>query len=671
MENSKNTKSLFVFIATSLVILAGVYFRLKGLGKWPFALDEYYIIRSVQNILKHGLPQFDAGGYYSRGLIYQYMIAPLLLIGIKAEFAARIIPVIANLLAIPPLYLLSKKLSGKTVAFTIIIIFSFSLWEIEFSRFARMYTMFQAVFVWYLYFLYKYLFENNRGAIKWLLGLSFVSIFIYEASIFLVVLNFVIFLWNYDKKNFEIKLSFLKNNLVYLLVSLIIFFIAYFYLSFDFRTLHATNLLPPELSAYFNNLPKETKFRLPIVLLSTATSSLMGFLFFILTVLPGLWIAFKVVSDKDFDLYAKLSLTSILFFVLLNLYGLVIIFTIFSLLMNWLKISEYKSRNMLLVILIIITSFLLQNIFAVFNHEWKNLIPYKIEPGFIQGMKVLWKEFINYPNFYELFALFRDTYKLHTFLSVAIISAGTLALILNKKEDKKPIKIYFALFIVLLFAVTFLNTKYFTTRYFFFLFPLFYICILVSIDSLIEVFVKKNNLKNVFVLIMGLLFFIVSEDSSAYHLLHIDSVEVNFRKNMSVKLRDHFYPRWDSKSVADTLNKIAKKDDIIISDFQISDYYLNHLDYLYGNYASNDFAIESVNYGKNERWTGAKLIYKYKDLLKLLSTKNKTKWLIINKTWGVKLLEKSGLFKLVDPYTYYKDKDGTTYLYKVPGNVKF
>jgi len=339
--------------------------------------------------------------------------------------------------------------------------------------------------------------------------------------------------------------------------------------------------------------------------------------------------------------------------------------------MDWLNISELKSKNSIFLVLIIIASFLFQNVFAMFNHEWKNLIPYKIEPGFIQGMKVLWKEFINYPNFYELFAMFRDTYSFYTIVSVFILFCGTVILIVKNSAKNEPKRLFFALLLFLLFSVTLINTGFFETRYFFFLFPLFVICLLLSIDAIIGVFIKKIILRNTVVVVGAIIFFLISGDFNAKHLINIDTANINFRKGMSESLRDHFYPRWDSKSVADTLNKIAKKDDIIISDFQISGYYLNHLDYLYRNYTSNDFAIESVNYGKNERWTGAKLIYKYKDLLKILSTKNKTKWLIINKTWGVKLLEKRGLFKLVDPYTYYKDKDGTTYLYKVPSNVKF
>jgi len=336
--------------------------------------------------------------------------------------------------------------------------------------------------------------------------------------------------------------------------------------------------------------------------------------------------------------------------------------------MDWLNISELKSKNLLFVVLIVISIFLFQNMFAMFNHEWKNLIPYKIEPGFFQSMKVLWKGFVNFPNFYELFALFRDTYKIHTFLSVAILLAGALTLILNKGENKKAIKTYFALFIILLFAVTILNTQYFTTRYFFFLFPLFYLCILISIDSLIEVFIKKTKLKDILVLILGLLFFTISEDSGIYHLLHIDSAEINFRKNMSTELRDHFYPRWNSRSVAKIINQNVNDNYIIISNEKICQYYLIRLDYEYYNFKRNDFTIQSVLSGEKERWTDAKLIYKYNDLLKILSKPNKVKWLIINKTWGIKEFERRGFFKLIKKYLFYKSNDGTTFLYKIPSN---
>src|SRR3989339_299228 len=134
--NIKNNPLLPYWIVISIAVLSGAFVRIKGLGTWPLALDEYYIIQSAENILKYGLPQFENGGYYVRGILMQYMIAPLLAMGVKAELAGRIFPLISNLLAIPALYLISKKVGNQLIATIAVVIFSFSIWEIEFARFA-------------------------------------------------------------------------------------------------------------------------------------------------------------------------------------------------------------------------------------------------------------------------------------------------------------------------------------------------------------------------------------------------------------------------------------------------------------------------------------------------------------------------------------------------------
>src|SRR3990167_3104002 len=94
--NIKNNPAVFYWSLISIAVIIGIYIRLKGLGTWPLALDEYYIIKSSENILKYGLPQFPNGGYYERGLIMQYLIAPLLALDIKPEFAGRIFSVVSN-----------------------------------------------------------------------------------------------------------------------------------------------------------------------------------------------------------------------------------------------------------------------------------------------------------------------------------------------------------------------------------------------------------------------------------------------------------------------------------------------------------------------------------------------------------------------------------------------
>ena len=96
-----------------LTILAGLYFRLKVLGKYPLAIDEYYILQSVQNILGYDISKFNFSGYCDEGILYQYIVLLMLLTGIKAEFGVRIISVATNLITLIPLYPLTKKIEEK------------------------------------------------------------------------------------------------------------------------------------------------------------------------------------------------------------------------------------------------------------------------------------------------------------------------------------------------------------------------------------------------------------------------------------------------------------------------------------------------------------------------------------------------------------------------------
>ena len=664
--NKKNNFNTFLL---AIAVIIGFYFRLKGLGKWPFALDEYYIIRSVQNIFKYGLPQFDAGGYYPRGILYQYIIAALWSAGLKAEFAARIIPVLTNLAAFPALYKLSKKISGKTLAIILVIYFSFSLWEVEFARFARMYSPFQAIFIWYLYNFYLLLFENKKTAFNWMLILSFVSIFVYEASIFLVIMNFIPLLWDYERKEFslsDLTKVFSKTNLTKLIAATGIFLIAYFYLSFDFRTFNQTNLLPPELKDYFDNLPKMSKFRMPMVLLFSESS---GILWLIMKILPVITVGLftvHILKSKDLIFENKFSLMVIGFFALLNVYGLLIIFTVMFIMINWLNVKSLNKKLIFYTIGVIGFTFLFWTAYAIFNTSWYEYFPKGKFTGTFASLKILWKQFLNYPNFYEMFVIFRNTLPKFTYLSILILFSGILITTLKQEERFKQFNFLFFVFTLLIFLITFINTFYFDTRYFFFVFPLFLLLLFGSLQLIINFVIKTDKLQSIVFIIACLFVAIISEDIGYDHLVHIDTARINFRKGFTKTEKIHYYPRWDSRSPSEIVNKKSTPDDIIITNDQISDFYLNRLDFIYENYKANDFIIESVEGGKKERWTNANLIYTYDDLLKKLFDSKSTKWLIVNKMWGVKDLEKLGFFKKIEPYLYFQSEDDLTFLYKIP-----
>ncbi len=660
------SKQKLYYILLTLIIIVGSYLRFKGLGKWPLALDEFYILRSIQNILDKGIPQFDAGGYYTRGLIYQYVVACLVKVGAKAEFISRFVSVVLNLIAFPALFILTKKVLNKTSAILIVSLFAFSLWEIELSRFARMYTFFQTIFIWYLLYLYKYFFEENNKAVYWLLGLSFFSLFVYEASIFIVGLNFLTFLWDNKKKKFTFDLK--KGNYVYLVISFLILFFALFFLMYDFRGVNINEVIPIELKEYFANTVKSGKFRIPIILVSQIQNSISIF-FLAIILIPSLFVIYKIFKYVDDNFLLKFSLISIVLLSIANLYSLIILFTILFFLLGWINISDIKRIPKLFFVLLGFNLFI-QLLYANIDLSWQAETSYRIGTDHLSNTKILFKEFLNFPNLYELFALFRDTYKIHTFFSVAILLPGTVLLI-RRRNILMQKNFFFILLLLLLFIVTIINTQWFETRYFFFLYPLFLICLLISINEIAEIIIKNSqSFRTVFILFIGAIFFIVSEDINAHHLLNIDSAEINFRKNMNDDLKSHFYPRWNTREISDIINNKSDKDDIIISNEKICSFYLDRLDNIYVDYMSNDFLIQSVNHGKNERWTNASLIYNLDDFYELLFNNKKNIWLIVNKMWGVKLMTKDGLFEKLDEFIYYKDDDGLTFLYRIPSDTK-
>ena len=205
----------YLLVIVSIAI--GIAVRLNGLGKWPLAVDEYFIATSVKSIIEDGLPSFDCGGYYMRGLLYQYTVAPLLAIGLSPEYSIRIVTAAASLLALPPIYLLGKRLSGTPVASVCVILLSLSIWEIEFARFGRMYAPFQAVFLWYVWAFYRVVVDSDRKAHVEMYGLSLIGVLLWEGGIFLTALNFLPFLLNNRNRN------------SHLFISATIFFAAYFY----------------------------------------------------------------------------------------------------------------------------------------------------------------------------------------------------------------------------------------------------------------------------------------------------------------------------------------------------------------------------------------------------------------------------------------------------------
>lgn len=231
------------FTDTSIAILLTIVaasIRIPGLGKWCLTSDEFFLYKPVEYILQKGIPEFPGGGYYVRGILLQYLIAIPLGFFQNKEFALRLIPLIFGVLTIPVFYMFCRKFMDKYPSFICSLILVFSSWHIEFSRFGRFYTSFQFLFVLFVYLYYTGYWENNRKYQIYSWIIAFISIFIFEASIFipLIILTFI-FLKNNLQLNKKSKMELIFVSIFLIMLNIIVNQVNY-------QSMGVSNLYPIE-----------------------------------------------------------------------------------------------------------------------------------------------------------------------------------------------------------------------------------------------------------------------------------------------------------------------------------------------------------------------------------------------------------------------------------------
>ena len=541
-SDKKSKNEIITLVIICLSVILGFYFRIKGLSYGGFSSsDEYYMAKSIRNILKYGIPHFKLGGYYDRGLIYQYMGAFLLTLGVKEVFALRIIPLIFNMLALPAVYMLGKKSGNKIVAISILVLFCFSAWEVEFARLARYYAPFQMIFIWYILFLYKMIIEKDIRAFKWMLILSAASIFMYEGSIFLILLNFLPFILR--------KESF---NWTRILLSVGIFLITFIYLRFDFWHMGVIDYLPTDVKFI-----KEGSF-LPIdipYLFITTFPNLLWYILFSIPIILFMIYGFYLYRAPD-DLRSRIIFSLLAFLSLFNLFATAVILIIILYLIKWIRFQDIKSKNFYLLISVMFFNFIFYLIYGLTTTTWLKFFP---EESSITINKIFWV-FINYPNFYEkiarpwFFGMPALTFIFLLFIGISFI----ITLYKSRFEKNNEIKgadILLAILILIVSIVASLKMPYNDTRYTFFIYPLFMLVFLLSVNKISEIISKRKKYHYAIYFFVLAFFVIFSSDYSINHLVNIDTKEIHFRTIYNHKRATIYFFRNDYVTPAEVINK--------------------------------------------------------------------------------------------------------------------
>ncbi|MEZ5366483.1 MAG: glycosyltransferase family 39 protein [Bryobacterales bacterium] len=129
-------------VALVLAVGAGLWARLAGFGSRGAAVDEIFFAYAAAAIHEHGVPRLFDGGYYVVGLIPQYLTALSLASFGDSEAALRL-PALLGGVALPALaYRYARGHLAPALAAAVAIALCVSSWQIEFSRFGRMYALF-------------------------------------------------------------------------------------------------------------------------------------------------------------------------------------------------------------------------------------------------------------------------------------------------------------------------------------------------------------------------------------------------------------------------------------------------------------------------------------------------------------------------------------------------
>lgn len=570
--------------------LIGLYGRFKGIGTWPLGVDEFYMSRSIDHILAGGLPAFPCGGYYTRGLLFQYLVAALRVLGQPPEFAGRFLAAMSSLAVLPPAYLLGRRIQGPLTGWLVVIVLFVSIWEIEMARFGRMYAPFQAVFAWYLLFYLRYTMDRDVAALRWMIGLSVVGVLTWEGGTLLGVANMFAVVQSHERGRLRAADWRRLAGLGALLALL-------YLVSRDLRDVGAAvaaqapapdgapparHILIAWMQAPRQHWPWAVAFLMPLGAAAAAAR-------WVWSCRPR-WLACIGMS---------LVLSSALAHAFTAAAGLLAL-SLLTYLIEWRELVSRRARPFTLAL-------------AALFVFWT---AYELASGgrFLEAL-------LGFPDIYQRIG--RPWGRTAPVLTVGILVCVAFWFSRSMEvagEARSPIKALLGLLLLMVLVVGAVSTNRIETRYTFFLYPLLVIVVVSAILDAARYFEGPRPVPNLLLAATPLLFFGVTEDFQIRQVAHIDSAAVNFRLGMPSARADHYYPRNDMRGIATWLSSHVRPGDVVVSGIPTLDQYYDGIDYFYLDEKDNRYDAYVCANGRIDRWTNHPILYKADALKSVVDT---------------------------------------------------
>ncbi len=201
-------------IGGGLLLVVACGLRLPNLGRLGLWGDEGYTALSAEAILEYGYPRLPSGGVYPRSLPFLYLEALSVHLLGRTEFALRLPSVAFGLATIGLVYLFGKRLFGPLVGGMAAAALVLSQWEIEFARYARMYALFQFMYLLSIYVFYRGFIEGYKSYKLISFPVWLLTLFVHNLGVILSV--FLIFPLVQKEHSYIKKCIFLINFLAFM-----------------------------------------------------------------------------------------------------------------------------------------------------------------------------------------------------------------------------------------------------------------------------------------------------------------------------------------------------------------------------------------------------------------------------------------------------------------------
>jgi hypothetical protein len=611
-SNFKYQRHLSLALQWSLIIVAvvavvlGLYGRFKGLGRWPLGIDEFYSSRSIDNVLRTGLPKFLCGGYYNRGVLYQYIVALLRLNGLSPEFSGRFVAAVSSVAVLPAAYILGRRVAGRGVGLLAVIILALSVWEIEMARFARMYAPFQAVFAWYLVFFLRYVVDGDRKALVWMVVLSLVGVMTWEGGALLGLANMLPPLLNHDRGRLR------RADWPYL-GWMLLFAIVLYLLTRDLRGFAST---PPSSGGEDAN---------PLQVGDVAQQSFWPFHHHLgWLVLYGLPLSLSVASAAWIWSLRDRSLTALgcgatLLSAALHqflLCGAILVLMLLTRLIAWRDLSNRSARLFGIALLACGVYWLA---FGLATDAWHTAPVFTSSTA--NKLLAIARNLLGYPNVLE--EVLRPWVRAMPAMMVGLLialTAMTIRTIALSRGGPTVVSALLVVTLIMTLAVGATSTDRIEARYTFFLYPLAITLAVATFAAFGDFLVGDSTLGLPLAGLASLLCFGLSEDFQLKHITQVDTAAVNFRIGMPLWRRQLYYSRSDFRLVAEWLNTHVHDGDIVMSGIPNVDQYYPRTDFFFLDENDERYETYACSDGRTERWTNRPLLYSTEALRPQIAT---------------------------------------------------